>query len=342
MLKFLVFVNSCVAVVTILSYLSGFVSPDTSGYIALLGLLFPYLLIINLFLICFWLLVDWKKSFISIITLLIGWSHLFSFFGIGNMPSSQSEGKAITITSFNINHGYLLDDKTRPHFESKVYTKDVDVFCFQEFNFRTNKYIQSLSEEYQRIGFKKNSVSILTKLPVLNSGELGFTRGWKSCVYADLKIDDQIVRVYNVHLYSNKLTSKTEEMIEEKNFNNEETVEDVKYIFGSYINSSKIRVKEIQILKNHIEKCPHPVILTGDFNDTPHSYIYSELKNAGLYDAFNKVGKGLGYTYGGSLPLLRIDFTFADDDFEMISHNIFRKKMSDHYPIKSTLVLKEN
>ena len=146
--------------------------------------------------------------------------------------------------------------------------------------------------------------------------------------------------VYNIHLFSNRLTVQTEEIIEEVDFDNEEVIEDIKYILTSYINSSKKRVKEIKILKKHIESCQYPIILAGDFNDTPQSYTHRQIHNLGFHDAFEQQGKFLGYTYGGALPLLRIDYSFLDQHFEVLSHRIIRKKMSDHYPIITNIALK--
>ena len=38
------------------------------------------------------------------------------------------------------------------------------------------------------------------------------------------------------------------------------------------------RVSEALKIKKHINKSPYPVIVCGDFNDTPLSYTYSTLK----------------------------------------------------------------
>jgi len=348
MLKFLVFANSILAVVTILSYLSGFVDPETSGYIALIGLLYPYLLILNLFMICFWLIVKWKNALISIFALLVGWSHMISFFGLGMSAQETTDGIPLTVSSFNINHSYYLkikDEKLQKKrtkiFRDNFLNPETDVFCFQEYDFKTKKKIEALLPGYEQVWFKKNTVGLASKLPIVNSGQVPMLRGWSSCVYADVKIKDQIIRVYSIHLYSNKLTSKTEAIIEDREFNNEEAVEDIKFIFGSYINSSRKRVQEIAMLQSHFEKCPYPIVLCGDFNDTPQSYTYRQFKNMSLKDAFQEAGTGIGYTYGGSLPLLRIDYTFADEHFAVADHKVIRKKMSDHYPIETTLLLKE-
>jgi len=86
----------------------------------------------------------------------------------------------------------------------------------------------------------------------------------------------------------------------------------------------------------HYKKSPYPVILAGDFNDTPESYIYNQITRD-FKDAFVESAGGLGYSYAGAIPMLRIDFTFIDPSFTALNHRVVHKKYSDHYPIISTI-----
>ena len=91
------------------------------------------------------------------------------------------------------------------------------------------------------------------------------------------------------------------------------------------------------MILNHISQSPHPVILAGDFNDTPQSFMYNKIKNSGFCDAFQQAGHGLGTTYAGYVPLLRIDYNFAQKNyFRVLKHEVIDARMSDHYPQVST------
>jgi len=82
-------------------------------------------------------------------------------------------------------------------------------------------------------------------------------------------------------------------------------------------------------------------LLAGDFNDTPSSFVHAEVSEL-LEDSFTKKGSGLGITYAGKLPLLRIDYIFGSKEFEVLefeTHSILR---SDHYPITANLFLGNN
>ena len=89
-------------------------------------------------------------------------------------------------------------------------------------------------------------------------------------------------------------------------------------------------------IRDIMDKSPHPVILTGDFNDVPNSYAYSRLKG-NFNDVFLEKGFGFGSTFTSAtssilrvLPTLRIDYIFADPT--IISTQFYKggKKISDH------------
>jgi endonuclease/exonuclease/phosphatase family metal-dependent hydrolase len=74
------------------------------------------------------------------------------------------------------------------------------------------------------------------------------------------------------------------------------------------------------------------VILCGDFNDQPNSYAYTHLLE-GLDDPYLKHGSGLGNTFTGLLPILRIDHIFTDKSIESRQFIRVEKNYCDHYPL---------
>ena len=77
---------------------------------------------------------------------------------------------------------------------------------------------------------------------------------------------------------------------------------------GSRLKSAFVlRAEQAQIIANYIKDSPYPVIVMGDFNDTPQSYAYRKIRK-GIHDAFRLAGGGFGNTYSGDLPSFRIDF----------------------------------
>ena len=92
------------------------------------------------------------------------------------------------------------------------------------------------------------------------------------------------------------------------------------------------RSDQVNTILEHIESSRHPVIICGDFNDTPISYTYHKLAQ-GRKDSFREAGKGFAATFAPAWPLLRIDYILFPKQFRGISHTTPRTGFSDHYPV---------
>ena len=91
-------------------------------------------------------------------------------------------------------------------------------------------------------------------------------------------------------------------------------------------------------LTSFIDNSPYPIILGGDFNDTPSSFAYQQV-NELLDDSFIKKGKGIGSTYNGIIPFLRIDYIFTDKKFTCTHYQKIKNLNSDHFPIIADIIL---
>jgi hypothetical protein len=155
-------------------------------------------------------------------------------------------------------------------------------------------------------------------------------------VYSDLLIDEEKIRVYNVHLESIRFeyddysfyTSLSEPDLDKHKFKDgfSKIIEKLRKAFIQ-------RAQQVDILEQSIEKSPYPVVVCGDFNDTPSSYTYNILTN-NLYDSFRKAGGDfLGRTYAGSFPSFRIDYILFSKSFKAYEYHKFDIDLSDHYPV---------
>ena len=87
-------------------------------------------------------------------------------------------------------------------------------------------------------------------------------------------------------------------------------------------------------------RSPWPrLVLAGDFNDTPSSYTYREMKGA-LTDGFRRCGNGYGGTFRYLGGLLRIDYVFYDDTFECVRYYMPSEVVSDHKVVIAELRFK--
>ncbi|MCK7541003.1 MAG: endonuclease/exonuclease/phosphatase family protein [Marinilabiliales bacterium] len=110
------------------------------------------------------------------------------------------------------------------------------------------------------------------------------------------------------------------------------SMDNITGIYRSLTQGFASRALQVDRVRRHIETSPYPVIVTGDFNDTPISYTYRIMRR-GLKDAFVEAGYGAGFTYRGKYPPNRIDYILYNEEFHCNDFDIVKVRYSDHYPI---------
>lgn len=110
-------------------------------------------------------------------------------------------------------------------------------------------------------------------------------------------------------------------------------------MLGAVDRNSRIRAAQVREIRAETDASPYPVILAGDFNDTPSSYTYREMKGA-LTDGFRRCGNGYGGTFRYLGGLLRIDYVFYDDTFECVRYYMPSEVVSDHKVVIAELRFK--
>jgi len=103
-------------------------------------------------------------------------------------------------------------------------------------------------------------------------------------------------------------------------------------ILRRFIGSSKVRAGEAQRVLDHSHAATLPSIICGDFNETPQSYAYSILAENRM-DSYVEQGRGLGISYQGKIPWLRIDYVLLPDSFSVHHHQLQSWPYSDHAPV---------
>lgn len=319
--RILFFVNSVILLLLLISYLAPKIHPDFFWHISLLGILFPFLLILNTLFAVYWV-ISWRKYFwANIVIIVLGLPYIDNTIANQKNTLDQKEfsqlqknkkhqfDQLINLMSFNVRlfnqNENIDDDKIENKIVEMIKEKKPNVLCLQEFNLT-----ESTKELFDAFNYKKNNdnkLQIFTNYKVIKSG---YIKSKNICIYKDIVLNDTI-RVYNIHLQSNW----------------------VKTMKSSYQN----RVSEALKIKKHINKSPYPVIVCGDFNDTPLSYTYSTLKK-GLADSFQESGIGIGNSYV-SIPTLRIDYILHSQKYESYNYKKLKYKFSDHYPISCDILI---
>jgi vancomycin resistance protein VanJ len=338
------FLNLGLATITILSYFSQEIEPSTISLFSYMALMYPILIILNICFILYWAFVDFKYILISALTIALGYNHITSYFGFrGNKLSSSPHD--ISIVSFNISNAAAAYDKDKVAKTSKANRMesflakfaDEDIICLQEVGSYATDVLKKPFKTYNIHKFDKGAV-ILTKHKIIKKGQIEFGTKTNSCLWADVLIDLDTVRIYNLHLQSNRISADANE-VANKQLNQNEIKWKIKRMLNRYGEYYKTRTKQARIVKEHANLSPHRVIICGDFNDVPLSYNYKLLRE-GLIDTFKDKGTGIGTTFNGVIPFLRIDYIFVHPSLKVTKFNIIKEKFSDHFPIATLVSLK--
>jgi endonuclease/exonuclease/phosphatase family metal-dependent hydrolase len=157
-------------------------------------------------------------------------------------------------------------------------------------------------------------------------------------MFTDIVLPQKTVRVYNTHLQSVHINlEKTALRLQQEELRNEELRE----VSGRLKTGFIKRAKQVNHITRHMDASPFPIIVCGDFNDTPVSYTYRKMKGE-RNDCFTKAGSGMISTYQSFWPAFRIDYIFSDKQFDVASYKIEKVTLSDHYPVIVELNIPKN
>ncbi len=336
--------NLAVILLTFLSYLSPYINPVRFWPMTFLGMAYPWLLLFNILFVIVWAFRKDRYVFFSLACIIMGWSHLTGFVGWHGIPT-YDPGKSITILSYNVQSGrdyetikQLKKPLSGPLHAAMHQKTGSNIVCFQEIR---KAYLLEMSEALELPHLHTipySSVAILSPVPFIDKGGERFPESSNGYLWVDIKLQGQRIRVFNIHLQSNKVSGVTDKVIEAGDLQEKETWMDIRLVLGRIKRATGTRSQQVKTVADQIANSPYPVIVCGDFNDTPQSFSY-HLLSRGLKDSFREKGRGFGTTYAGNIPALRIDYILVDPRFDVLETQIPRVPYSDHYPVISNLEL---
>jgi len=338
--------NLIVATALAIASISVFISPEKFWPVSVFGMAYPYLLVINIMFVVIWIIFKPKYSLLSVIVILAGFNLIGNYLQISGRTTEE---KGVKIISYNVK--YFEGNSEFPHKENADHIlnflrqSNADIICLQEVRLNkrqifdiTNSNLPQISHMQLAHTSYSGGQLTLTKYPILYMGELRFRNTGNMIIYTDMIINTDTVRVYNCHLQSygllpNEINSIDSISLEVK----PQTKAKIKGLGLKFKDSIIKRAKQAAALREHIEKSPYPVIVCGDFNDTPVSFTYHTVKGD-LKDSFTESGSGTANTYNGKLPSFRIDYILHSSKFSSYNFKVSNLNHSDHYPISCDLL----
>lgn len=358
--KFMFIIALIMAIGMFLGIRAGVSDPRQHMIIAFFGLAYPFFLLANVLILAYWLLRGkWAIAVLTVVVIGYGGHTLQATFGFfGTKGSLQKEDPSlIRLMTYNVHnftpYGEALSVTNKEKMLKVVSEQQPDVICFQEFYTREKGaydivdslkrllnvshyyFVPTMESEREAIG-----IAIFSRFPIKNKGRIKFSEtGGNESIYVDLMVNNNIVRIYNVHFQSISFDKRDYTYLDQVTKEIEPKMGSSRRIARMLKDAFLKRSAQVDIMKEHLRTCETPYIIAGDFNDTPASYVVTKMTDS-LNNAFIKKGQGLGKTYNGKFPNFQIDYIATTKDIEVVNYQIIEAKLSDHFPVRSDLKLK--
>ena len=350
--------NLIVAIALIAACLPAYIAPSIFPFLSLFGLIYPLLLFVNLAFVVFWLLFRPRLALISAIIILAGFNNLMNNFHLNLFKGEIHNGTTLKVLSYNVqtfglNESREEGEANRNEILYFLKNENPHITCLQEYRsegktryepLKNMKDTLDVGTYYYESYFspKYNQLSglvIFSKFNAVGKGKLKFKGSRTFGIYADLLVGNDTVRVYNIHLASIQLTPSDIDFVVTAGQEQKGSITPhILKIYEKLTAAFLLREKQVDFLTRQLNHCRYPVILCGDFNDTPSSYVYNQV-SAELKDTFREKGRGISKTYAGELPLLRIDYIFTDKAVNTFRYQRYKVGFSDHYPISAMITI---
>ncbi|WP_299161169.1 endonuclease/exonuclease/phosphatase family protein [uncultured Eudoraea sp.] len=325
------FLNLIIGVLLLLSCLAPYISVKTFLPLSFLSLLVPFLFIINLPFIIYWFFKKKRILFLSLSAVLLTYFTFGSFyrFGSSNQTPEHEDLRVMTYNCRNFQFtGRIKGELTGHKIIDFVNEKDPDIVCFQEFNRQATKLLPGYAFHYITPYWSGKVVqAILSKYPIIASGSVDFPETGNNAIYADIEYKGDTIRVYNLHLQSFNVAPAR--------------VKSLSRAFRAYGKMKKTFLKQEEqadIFDQHRNNSPYRFLIGGDLNNTAFSNVYHITKGE-MQDTFEERGLGFGKTFDINVIPFRIDYILVDQSMDVLTHEYFDLKLSDHYPVLTSIRL---
>ncbi len=326
--------------------------PDSHYIFSFLYLAIPFTWLFNIVALIIYRRLRSRLILVPVLFMVVSLPQLQETFAINLKPGTPQDSvlKVVSynVGAFNYLRFYSIMDTvaSKESIDWLASNINADIICLQEFyNDDGNMAEQALERldsndiEYFytnpiKIGNHNGYFGLITfsRYPIIDAGPLIFgDTGLNRGVYTDIKINDDTLRVINIHLKSMTIR-----------IDSGATLKDPTSILANALkikNKLKMgfdnRNREIEIIADFIDNSPYKVIICGDFNETPYSYVYRHLRKR-LRNAFEDAGNGFGFTYNRFPYFIRIDNHFYDPSLEAVYFTVHdNNKHSDHLPVEA-------
>ena len=318
------------------------------------GMVFPVFALANWGFLLFWLIFKWRKIWIPIAGFLLAFQPIRTYLPL-NVRQDVPEG-SIKVISYNV-CAYGGNYKYSDAFERIVdyfMEQDADIVCIQEdvdswrrymFNYYQKIYPYNDTTIFIQDATSFNGVGIHTRYPIIRKERIPYESRANGSVAYYLKAGNDTLLVINNHLESSHLSKEDRARYKDMLRGDMETDTaraESALIIDKLGQAAAKRASGAKAVHRYVEEhSQYPVIVCGDFNDTPISYAHRTMAQ-GLTDCFVESGRGIGLSYNQKGFWVRIDNILCSSHFTPYNCQVDSKiDFSDHYPMICWLKMRD-
>ena len=238
--------------------------------------------------------------------------------------SATEKGDTLKLMSYNLRFGELA---SMEQFAQYISSEQPDIVALQECDWATKRtraphqngvrFVNELAYHTGMFGAYGKSINyaggyygigLLSKYPIL--------RFERVLLPNDGKTEQRSILVADIELPGGKVITFVNTHLEVK--------------------TAKMRIEQVEFIKEYLKDCPNQLFLAGDMNAIPDTKEMEMLREE-WNDLTNRV-----FTYHSSRPEIKIDYIYTKpaENVELLSTEVKEDvKLSDHFPVISTIVL---
>ena len=338
--------NVATVVLLLLTGYSDRLNPADHPLLSTAGMAFPIFLLVNMAFLFFWLIFKWRMIWIPVVGFVCAYVPISIYMPI-NGKQEVPEG-ALKLVSYNV-CTYGGNYKYENGFETVLkylVEQKADIVCVQEDVDTWRRYV---FREYQKHWAYNdtmviannpqsfNALGIHTRFPIIKRERIPYASVANGSAAWWLKVDGDTLIVVNNHFESCHLSSDDRaqyRQIIKGELPRDSMRSESKLLLIKLAEANAARSGQIRTVLRYVEEhSQYPIIVCGDFNDSPISYSRHTMGER-LTDCFKETGRGIGLSYNQKAFSLRIDHIFCSQQLQPYNCKVDDKMdASDHYPI---------
>lgn len=360
MRKILLLIHIAVALGLLATGYAPYLSPVTYGIVSLAGYAFPLFLVLTFMSVVLAVFTCKRHLLIPFLSLILAYSPVTLY--VPFHKEQQVPEGAVKFISYNT---HIWGNGTEDSYTGEnsdgglaivnyLADSNADIICLQEspLSGKAMPHIDSiLKQAYQHYDTvtcpnTTAQLTIFSKFPIKRKQPIDYNSKGNGSAAFWLDINGREVIVVNNHLQTMGLSLEERNRFSDMVHGKNDTIKDIsKNIVRKLLEATRTRAPQAEAVADFIRKHRYgsdsnPLIVCGDFNDIPHSYVYRVISE-GLTDCYKATAMGLGFSFSHYGMRVRIDNVLCSMDITPYNFHIDQSiSASDHYPMIGWLLVK--